>query len=225
MGSFITFEGLDGSGKSTHLERVAQRLEPRGLSVVRTKEPGGTPLGEAIRKILLDPFGPRPDGTMELLLLFAARRQHLLEVIQPALARGAVVLCDRFTDSTYAYQGAGRGVGFDVIAQLDELATGQFRPDRTILLDLPAAQAYERVRSSRKRASEHLNRIDGEPLEFYERVREGYLELARQDPNRFVIVKASGSIETTHAHVLAAIEPCLAPSTLQRNQESFDRSR
>jgi dTMP kinase len=196
-----------------------------GYAVVRTKEPGGTRLGEAVREVLLDPRGPLPDGTIELLLLFAARRQHLRELIQPALNRGAVVLCDRFTDSTYAYQGAGRGVSLEAIAAVDQLATGSFRPDHTVLLDLPAPVAFERVQRTRVGSgSGSLDRIDREALDFYERVRAAFLARAQSEPERFTIVNAAGNLEDTQAQVLQALtsfltrgsHPPLADASLLR---------
>ena len=180
---FITFEGLDGSGKSSHLRAVADRLASAGHDVCVTREPGGTALGTAIRNVFLDPQWGQLDGAVELMLVFASRRQHLVEVIEPALAAGRIVLCDRFTDSTYAYQGAGRGVPFDVIDGVDELATGRRRPDRTILLDLPADVARSRGQASTREGG--IDRIDAEELAFYQRVREGFLELVRREPERY----------------------------------------
>src|ERR1700720_2993714 len=152
---FITFEGIDGSGKSTHLKRAAEWLAQQGVACRQTHEPGGTPLGDALRQLFLDRRWGALDGTVELLMLFASRRQHLLEVIEPALAAGEIVLCDRFTDSTVAYQGRGRGVPLELIDQVDLLATGGRRPDRTLLFDLPAAAA---------RARRHGDRPGGPPV-------------------------------------------------------------
>jgi dTMP kinase len=144
---FITFEGLDGSGKSTHLQRVSAWLKERNVPHLVTHEPGGTPLGDALRAVFLDARWGAVDGVVELLLVFASRRQHLLEVIDPALRAGRHVLCDRFSDSTRAYQGYGREVPLAVIDQVDRLATGGRRPDRTLLFDLPAAEARARGHS------------------------------------------------------------------------------
>jgi dTMP kinase len=141
---FITFEGLDGSGKSTHLRWVVRHLEDRGIDHLVTHEPGGTDLGESIREVFLDPRWGALDGTVEALLVFASRRQHLLEVVDPALEAGRHVLCDRFTDSTYAYQGFGRGVELAILDEVDRLATGGRRPDRTLLFDVPAKVARNR---------------------------------------------------------------------------------
>lgn len=202
---FVTFEGLDGSGKSTQLAKAAEWLRQAGLDVVTTHEPGGTALGGAIRGLFLDSRWGRMDGTVELLLVAASRRQHTLEVILPALARGAWVLCDRYSDSTWAYQGGGRGVAPDVIAAADGLATGGLVPQLTLLFDLPAEAARARGRSPRRAARGAVDRLDAEELSFYERVREGFLARARAEPGRFRIVDSSGPKERTQAAVRAAL--------------------
>lgn len=198
---FITFEGLDGSGKSTHLRRAAARLQERGIPHVVTNEPGGTPLGDAVRAIFLDPRWGTVDGTVELLLVFASRRQHLLEVIEPALAAGRHVLCDRFTDSTLAYQGYGRGVPLAMIEQVDALATGSRRPDHTLLFDLPARTARSRGHSTSRRSRGAVDRLDAEGLAFYSRVRQGFLALAEGEPERFRRIRSGGSAESTYRQV------------------------
>ncbi|MEM6457405.1 MAG: dTMP kinase [Acidobacteriota bacterium] len=198
---FITFEGLDGSGKSTHLKRAAAWLAERGIDAVVTREPGGTALGQRVRELFLDRRWGRLDGGVEALLVFASRRQHLLEIIEPALADGRWVLCDRFTDSTHAYQGAGRGVAATTIAGLDDLATGGRQPDLTLLFDLPAEDARARGQSSRRRQRDAIDRIDAEDLEFYRRVRDGFLALAAAAPTRIVRVDASGPREVTWTQV------------------------
>lgn len=203
---FITFEGLDGSGKSTHLIRAAHWLRGEGLTVVTTHEPGGTPLSDELRRLFLDHRWAVADGTVELLLLFASRRQHLVEVIEPALAAGRVVLCDRFTDSTLAYQGYGRRVPLAQIAEVDRLATGARRPERTLLFDLPPEQAHRRGQSeSRRSRPGGVNRLDAEDLAFYRRVREGYLALAEAEPDRFRLIDSSGDPETTAEQVRRAL--------------------
>ena len=202
---FITFEGLDGSGKSTHLEWVVSRLAASGEKICRTHEPGGTPLGEGIRELFLGPQADGVDGTVELMLVFASRRLHLEEVIEPALGSGSHVVCDRFTDSTYAYQGYGRRVAPELIDQVDELATGRRTPDRTILFDLLAAAAYQRGRSKRRRCEGSLDRLDNEDLAFYERVRHGFLARAEAAPERFRVVSSAGPAEETVAQVVAAL--------------------
>ncbi len=208
---FITFEGLDGSGKSTHLERAAAWLERAGVPVLVTREPGGTGLGSAIRQVFLDPQFAGMDGTVELLLVFAARRQHLIEVIEPALAAGRHVLCDRFTDSTYAYQGAGRGVPTEVIERVDRLATGGRVPDRSLLFDLPAAEARRRGHSPARQRQAGVDRLDAEALAFYDRVRGGFLARARAEPERFRLVDSSGPLAETARAVRAALVDLLGP--------------
>jgi dTMP kinase len=206
MPPFVTFEGLDGSGKTTHLRRFAERLRARGVAVCCTHEPGGTPLGDALRDLFKDRRWPHLDGCVELLLLFASRRQHLLEVIDPALAAGRHVLCDRFTDSTLAYQGAGHGVAEETIRAVDALATGERRPDRTLLFDLePEAARARRQASSRKPGAPPPDRLDDRDLDFYRRVRDAYLELARRETGRFVLIDAGGEREDTVAQVAAAL--------------------
>ncbi|MEO1366258.1 MAG: dTMP kinase [Acidobacteriota bacterium] len=205
MALFVTFEGLDGSGKSTHLKRAAAWLEARGASVEQTREPGGTPLGDAIRGVFLDPKWGDIDGRVEALLVFASRRLHLLERIEPALAAGRHVLCDRFTDSSLAYQGTGRGLGAEWVLELDALATGQRRPDRTFLFDLPPEVAQARG-AKQSRGKGPPDRIDIEGLEFYAAVRGAFLDVAAREPGRFVVVDSSGEAEATWAQVLAGLE-------------------
>ncbi len=212
---FITFEGLDGSGKSTHLRRAARWIEGRGLELRVTQEPGGTPLGEAIRGVFLDPQWEELDGRVEALLVFASRRQHLLEVVEPSLAAGCHVLCDRFTDSTFVYQGSARGHEWGWIEELDRLATGGRRPDVTLLFDLPPETAQGRGQSAARRA-EGLDRIDVETLEFYRRVREGYLELQRRQPERFRRIDSRGDIETTWRQVEATLADIFDPASESR---------
>jgi dTMP kinase len=207
---FVTFEGSDGSGKSTHLERCAAWLSRRGLDVRTTREPGGTALGASVRRLFLGGEARAADGAVEALLMFAARRQHLLEVIEPELAAGRHVLCDRFIDSTFVYQGAARGVPLEDLRELDRVATAGRRPDMTVLFDLPAATARERGRSeSRQARAEGLNHLDDEEVAFYEVVRRSFLDLAADEPRRFRVVDASGSIEQTERQVRAALEEIL----------------
>ena len=195
---FITFEGLDGSGKSTHLARASAWLEAAGVACATTKEPGGTPLGEALRSVFLDRRWGALDGTVESLVIFASRRQHLLEVIEPALASGRHVLCDRFTDSTLAYQGHGRGVPVALIHEIDRLATGGRVPDHTLLFDLPVEEAHRRGQSTSRAV---VDRLDAEDLAFYGRVLGGYRELAEADPGRFTVIDSSGPAERTERQV------------------------
>ena len=206
MACFLTFEGLDGSGKSTHLRTAAAWFAARNLPHLVTHEPGGTPLAQAIRELFLDPQWGAIDGTVELLLVFASRRQHLIEKIEPALASGTHVLCDRFTDSTRAYQGCGRGVPQATIDRVDAVATGGRRPDITLLFDLPAADARRRGASKARRRSNTADRLDVESLAFYERVRGGYLELAAAEPGRFRIIDSGGDLRRTEERMLATLE-------------------
>ena len=189
-GKFITVEGIEGVGKTTNMEYIHQRLLTTGKDVVVTREPGGTPLGEAIRGLLLDPEYTGMDSTCELQLMFAARAEHLAQVIQPALDRGQWVLCDRFTDATYAYQGGGRGIDTGVIARLEELVQGDFRPDLTLLLDVPVEVGLARAGERGK-----LDRFEQEKVEFFERVRQAYLDLAGQYAARYRIIDASQPLE------------------------------
>jgi dTMP kinase len=203
---FITFEGLDGSGKSTHLRAAFRWLEDNDIDCQVAQEPGGTPLGDAIRETFLDPRWGEIDGTVEALMVFASRRQHLLEVIEPALAEGRHVICDRFTDSTFAYQGYGRGVPISILREVDRLATGGRVPDQTLLFDLPAEVARQRGHSEARRESEEgVTRLDAEALEFYGRVRQGYLELAQEYPDRFVVIRSDGTFENTQEQVRSAL--------------------
>jgi dTMP kinase len=208
-GRFITFEGLDGSGKSTQMRLAAEWLGAEGIEVVATHEPGGTPLGAAVREIFLDSRWGTMDGIVELLLVSASRRQHVLEVIVPSLRRGAWVLCDRFVDSSWAYQGSGRGVPAERVALAETLATGGLKPDLTLLFDLPAEIASERGKSPRRQARGGVDRLDAEELAFYERVRAGFLERAGAEPGRFRIVDSSGTKERTAATVRETLQPLL----------------
>jgi len=203
---FITFEGLDGSGKSTHLRRAAAWLDGQRIPHIVTQEPGGTPLGGALREVFLDPRWGSMDGTVELLLVFASRRQHLLEVIEPALAAGRHVLCDRFTDSTRAYQGYGRGMPLDLINQIDALATGRRAPDHTLFFDLPARAARARGHSASRRQRGTADRLDAEGLAFYTRVRQGFLDLAASEPGRIRRVRSGGKPEATYLQVQGILE-------------------
>jgi dTMP kinase len=208
-GRFITFEGLDGCGKSTQLALASKHLESLKLDHVVTHEPGGTALGERLRAAFLDPQWSELDGIVEALVVFASRRQHLLEVVQPALRAGRHVLCDRFTDSTRAYQGFGRGLDAKRIEALDRLATGGLDPDLTLLFDLPADLARSRGHGGERLAAGEVDRLDQEGLAFYQRVREGYLHIAAQYPQRIRLVDAAGGIEQTRVLVEAEIEAFL----------------
>jgi dTMP kinase len=185
-GRFITIEGGEGAGKSTVQTFLADKLTAQGISVLQTREPGGTPLAEAIRRDLLSVDEEAPVGMAELLLVFAARAQHLAKVIEPALERGQWVLCDRFTEATYAYQGAGRGLSAELIGKLETLVQGDRHPDTVILLDMPP-----QIGLARAIARGALDRFEQEEKAFFERVRQGYLERAAAFPDRYVVVDAT----------------------------------
>ena len=216
--SFITFEGLDGSGKSTHLRRAVDWLRRRDLDVIASHEPGGTPLGDAIRGLFLDPRWQNVEPRVEALLVFASRRQHLAEVIEPALAAGTWVLCDRFTDSSLAYQGHGRGLQLSWLRDLDRLATDGRRPDHTLLFDLPPEAAQQRGQSPKRRQrAGGLDRFDALNLAFYRQVREGYLALVRREPERFTLIDSSRDVETTWSQVTAALRDLCAEATREES--------
>ncbi len=185
-GLFITLEGPEGAGKSTNRDYLAGRLQKAGVDVVLTREPGGTPLAEQIRTLLLAPSAEPMAVDTELLLMFAARAQHVAQVIRPALARGAVVLCDRFTDATYAYQGGGRGVALERIALLEQFVQGDLRPDLTVLFDLPVA-----VGLARAAARGRLDRFERESGGFFDAVRATYLARVQQAPERYCVLDAA----------------------------------
>jgi dTMP kinase len=205
-GLFITLEGPEGAGKSTNREYLAERLREQGVPVLLTREPGGTPLAEQIRELLLAPSPETMAADTELLLVFAARAQHLAEVIRPALVRGTVVLCDRFTDATYAYQGGGRGLSVERIAQLEQFVQGALRPDFTLLFDLPIE-----IGLARAEARGRLDRFEQEGRDFFQSVRNTYLERAAQAPERYRIVDAGQSL----AQVQLALD-ALLPELLVR---------
>lgn len=204
---FITLEGIEGSGKSTLTRALQARLPQRGLSVVATREPGGTPLAEQLRATLLARGGESIDPIAETLLMFAARAVHLANLIRPALRAGSWVLCDRFTDATRAYQGAGRGVDRGLIEQLAASVHGDLWPRRTLLLDLPAPLGCARARG-RGGASD---RFDAEGERFFERVRRGYLDIAAAEPERVRLIDASGSPEQVQQQALEALADVLPP--------------
>ena len=181
-GRFITFEGIDGAGKSTQIDVIEATLNARGLEVIRTREPGGTPLGEVIRKELLS---VDMDPATETLLFFASRAEHIAKVIRPAIERGAWVLSDRFTDATYAYQVGGRGFPPHKVEELERWTQGELQPDRTVLFDIDPQVAAERVAKARQ-----LDRFEKESLDFFTRVRNAYLTRAQQTPERFLIVNS-----------------------------------
>jgi dTMP kinase len=209
-GRFITFEGLDGCGKSTQLAKLAAVLRAQGLAVVVTREPGGTPTGEKIRQLLLDTKTSSLDPLAELALMFAARAQHIAEVIQPALAEGQIVLCDRFTDSTEAYQGGGRKLGSEAVLALHQILCGGMQPELTILMDSDVAKSVDRARRRNKshsaQAKRDENRFEQESRAFFGRVRNAYLAIAAREPQRMVIVDARGAPQETHRQIVDVVQ-------------------
>jgi dTMP kinase len=212
-GKFITFEGLDGTGKSTQMRKLAEKLRAAGHKVIETREPGGTATGEKIRRVLLDSKTEGLSPMAEMALMFASRAQHIGEVIQPALDRGQIVLCDRFTDSTEAYQGGGRKLGSEAVLELHHIVCGGLQPDLTILLDSDPGKSLGRARNrnrmvvdrANKNSIKHAdeNRFEQENRAFFARVHAGYMAIAAREPGRVVVVDASGTPTETHRKVLA----------------------
>jgi dTMP kinase len=217
-GKFITFEGLDGTGKSTQMRKLAATLRAAGHKVVETREPGGTTTGEKIRKVLLDSRTSGLDPLAEMALMFASRSQHIAEVIAPALEHGSIVLCDRFTDSTEAYQGSGRRLGSDAVLELHRVLCGNLQPDLTLLLDSNATTSVNRARRRNKRGGKggargHAdeNRFEQETRAFFGRVHEGYLAIAAREPQRVVVVDARGTPAQTHQRIVGVVSQRLRP--------------
>jgi dTMP kinase len=209
-GTFITFEGIDGSGKSTQLRLLASFLRAQKCEVLTTREPGGTPVGLKLRAALLD-AQDEVDPLTELLVFAADRAQHVRRVLRPALAAGQVVISDRYADATVAYQGSGRGFSPELISKIVALATEGLKPDLTLLFDLAVADsgARTRRRSEGKNKNETADRLDAENAEFHGRVRERYLQLAAAEPDRFRIVESSGSVDETQTQVRQIVLPFL----------------
>jgi dTMP kinase len=209
-GKFITFEGLDGSGKSTQLRKLAEVLRASGYDVVETREPGGTATGEKIRRVLLDSRTAGLSPMAEMALMFASRAQHIAEVIEPAMHGGSVVLCDRFTDSTEAYQGSGRRLGSEAVLELHHVLCGNLQPDLTILLETNPALSVGRARLRNQRVAKDggrgdENRFELETQAFFARVREGYRAIAKREPQRVVTVDARGTPGQTHRMIMAVV--------------------
>jgi dTMP kinase len=210
-GKFITFEGLDGTGKSTQMRKLAVALREAGHKVVETREPGGTPTGEKIRKVLLDSGTAGLDPLAEMALMFASRAQHIAEVVEPGLAAGSIVLCDRFTDSTEAYQGSGRKLGSAPVLELHRVLCGDLRPELTILLDSNPHASVNRARRRNERDSKSStrghdeNRFERETRAFFGRVREGFAAIAKREPGRVVVVDARGTPGQTHQKILEVV--------------------
>ena len=215
-GRFLSIEGVDGAGKSTQLPRIESWLRGRGTRTLATREPGGTPLGESLRTVLLDPRFTGMSPVAELLVMFAARAEHLAKVIAPAIEDGVWVLCERFTDATFAYQGGGRDVDRTTIEALEDIVQGDTRPDLVFVLDLPPAAGLARAERRRRNAvsaegaagsgSDAADRFEREDAAFFRRVREIYLERARENPERYAVIDASADGATVTEHMIRAIE-------------------
>lgn len=210
-GWFITFEGVEGSGKTTQIRLAGEFLREKGLPVIVTQEPGGTPLGERIREILLNHGGFDISGQAEVFLFAAARAQHTDAVIRPALEKGQVILCDRFSDATVAYQAYGRGLPLEAIREVCRLASRGLSPRLTLLFDLPVEKGLERAfrRIAGREEASREDRFEREHLDFHRRIREGYLAIARQEPDRVKIIDASRDIESTRREVRAILSSFL----------------
>ena len=206
IGKFITFEGPEGSGKSTHIKLLKAFLEARGIEVVMTREPGGTPLGEEIRKILQHDHSEAPVPHAEVLLFLASRAQHVERLIRPALAQGKWVLCDRFDDSTFAYQGYGRGFPMEGLRAVNAFAISGLRPDRTVLLDVAPHTSRERLAARQAKTATAPDRIEREAAAFHEKVRNGFLALAAEEPDRIAVISTERDREAVAIDVRKAIE-------------------
>jgi dTMP kinase len=210
-GKFISFEGLDGTGKSTQMRKLAAALRQAGHRVIETREPGGTATGEKIRKLALDSGTAGLSPLAEMALMFAARAQHIAEIIEPGIAAGNIVLCDRFTDSTEAYQGSGRRLGSEAVRDLHRVLCGGLQPDLTLLLDSNPHASVSRARKRNKRASKNggrghdENRFESETRSFFNRVREGYTAIAKREPDRVVTIDARGTPGQTHQRIAEVV--------------------
>lgn len=200
-GKFITFEGIEGCGKTTQIKLLDEYLRRNGHKTLLTREPGGTEIGDKIRQILLDPQNKKMHPITELLLYGASRSQHIEELIRPALLEGKMVLCDRYSDSTTAYQGAARRLDLKKLDEMDKIATSSLKPDLTIVIDVAAKDGLSRAT---KRGSP--DRLEQEKLDFHERVREGYLSIAKKEPNRVLVVDGSRDIDTVHKKIVNQLE-------------------
>ena len=227
-GKFITFEGLDGCGKSTQSERLAASLRAKGLPVVVTREPGGTATGEKIRHLLLDSRTSNLTPMAELALMFASRIQHIEEIIKPALASGQIVLCDRFTDSSEAYQGGGRKIGSKPVLELHRVLCGDLKPDLTILMDSDVGASVERARRRNQARSKadtsDENRFEQESRAFFARVQAAYMGIANREPERVFVVDARGTPDRTHAKILEIVRTKLALAQDSGKVQNANRS-
>jgi dTMP kinase len=206
-GKFITFEGLDGCGKSTQMARLGNRLREAGYSILESAEPGGTPIGQQIRRVLLDARNQDLCPTAELLLMFAARAQNVDQWILPALAEGKVVLSDRFTDSSLAYQGAGRGLGAEVVLEVDRIACRGLVPDLTLCIDIDPVTSLARAHARNRTDQSNVEtRLDEQEIDFYRKVREGYRQIAVDEPNRFRMVEGEHTPDEIAAEIWSIVE-------------------
>ena len=206
MSLFITFEGPEGSGKTTQIELLSEHLEEKGYSVLATREPGGTNIGDQIRTILLDPQNTEMLPASEALLFSAARAQIVNQVIRPHLAQGRIVLCDRYADSTMAYQGYGHGLELEMLHAITALATGGLKPDLTVYLDIDVEEGLRRKLAAHKAGNAEWNRLDQQEAAFHRRVREGYQQMAAREPNRWLLIDATQPLEVIQASIRAGVE-------------------
>jgi len=209
-GFFITLEGPDGAGKGTQARRLGEHLRRAAVDVLNTREPGGTPIGERIRQVLLDDAHREMAPETEMLLFAASRAQFVREVVRPALARGTTVLSERYVDASLAYQGFGRGLDVALVRTVNDVATGGLLPDLTLLLDIDPAVGLERVQAAGRAGAAGGDRLEQETLAFHQRVRAGFLQLARESPKRFVVIDAQGDVERVHREVVRAVDGLLA---------------
>ena len=206
---FVTFEGPDGSGKTTQIRLLAEWLRERGREVVLTREPGGTEIGDQIRAVLHDPYNTAMDARAEILLYSASRAQHVAQLIRPALAAGKIVISDRYADSTLAYQGYGRGLDLEMLRTITRFATRGLTPGLTLYLDITPEEGLQR----RRLGGDEWNRLDAEALEFHQRVRAGYLELVEQEPERWAVVNAARPVEEVQVEIRAMVQARLGKET------------
>jgi len=215
---FITFEGPEGSGKTTQMELLSGYLEEKGYLVLATREPGGTSIGDQIRAILLDPQNTEMLPASEALLFSAARAQIVNQVIRPHLAQGGIVLCDRYADSTLAYQGYGHGLELEMLHAITALATGGLKPDLTIYLDIDVEEGLRRKLAAHKASRAEWNRLDQQEAAFHRRVREGYLQMAVREPDRWLVIDATQPLEVIQASIRAGVQAKLTATRRNRNK-------
>lgn len=224
-GIFITLEGIDGTGKSTHARRLAAYLHKRRISTLLTREPGGTKVGEQIRRLLLNPKVTKLSSLAELTLMYAAREQHLEEVVRPALARGHVVISDRYNDASFAYQGYGRLLGVQPVRALDRIICGRTQPELTLLLDLDPQVALDRARARNTRHRVKNTRFENHGLKFQKRVRAGYLALANKQPRRIKLIQADRPVAEIEAEIRKIVDALLARRHVRVNSNGGKRGK